>query len=80
MSATWSALGPQQFIDKRFQMNNGRLVALHVRAFRGVIARTVERKTEREQCPHAHSKQSAARQCAVAAAKRKNKEQDAPAR
>ncbi len=75
MAADWVAQGPHQFVDRRLQMRrDGPMRTLHVRAFRGVVVRRGEDgKPERETCPHAHAKASAARKCAEAAARRLNR-------
>lgn len=73
-ATTWSALGPQQFIDRRSMLRLGRHQIVNVRAYHGVVTRKGEDgKQEYDHCPHAHQKPSAARKCAEAAAKRWNK-------
>lgn len=71
----WKPQPPQHFVDKRFQMRrDGPARTLHVRAFRAVVLRRgADGKPERETCPHAHAKASAARKCAEAAARRLNR-------
>lgn len=73
----WTATNPSQFRDKRVRLERERgLVTQYVRAFHGAIVRRDENgKHEYDRCPHAHSKMGAARKCAVAEAKRRNRKQ-----
>lgn len=73
----WKPLGPRQFADRRMALKRDvGLVRYSVRAYHGVIIRRNPDtgRPEYDSCPHAHSKQSAARKCAEKEARRRNRE------
>lgn len=76
----WLPQSPVSFIDRRSRLTrDSGLVQQNVRAWRGVVARQNPDESMKrsgwlfDHCPHAHIKASAARKCAVAAAKRLNR-------
>jgi hypothetical protein len=72
----WRVYGTARFVDRRqilsTTLSDGTRREGHVRnvrAYRAVIGRRRNGKQEYDRCPHAHSKQSAARKCAERAAR-----------